>query len=299
MKDEAVSQGAKSELAMLKFTIILYVFAFVIKLAGYYLTGIMVLLADALHSLSDLFIYSFLYVAMIWSRKESDEVHMFGYGRAQNVGALVAATLFIAVTSFGLFRESIPGLFTTPAESNPNYTIAFVVIGISMIIPAIPLVIMFGKKNRGALAKAQFYELFNDELSTVAALIGTLFLRWGYPLIDPIASLAVAVLIGFNGMRLFKENLSFLIGRSPGPEFLKQIEDLARSVDGVLDVHGLRAEYIGPDTVHTGMHIVVKRGMPIEEADRIVEAVHERVQQGTGCRYCVIRVDPAEETGVI
>ncbi|MDW7678830.1 MAG: cation diffusion facilitator family transporter [Bacillota bacterium] len=299
MKNEAASQGTTSELTMLKFTIILYVIAFVIKLAGYYLTGIMVLLADALHSLSDLFIYSFLYIAMIWSRKESDEVHMFGYGRAQNVGALVAATLFIAVTSFGLFRESIPRLFTTPAEASPNYTIAFAVIGISMIIPAIPLVIMFGQKNRGALAKAQFFELFIDELSTVAALIGTLFLRWGYPLIDPIASLAVAVLIGFSGMRLFKENLSFLIGRSPGKAFLKQVADLARSVDGVLDVHDLRAEYIGPDTVHTGMHIVVKRGMPIEEADRIVEAVHERVQQGTGCRYCVIRVDPAEETEVI
>lgn len=299
MTNEVVSQGTRSELAILKLTIILYVVAFVVKLTGYYLTGIMVLLADAFHSLSDLFIYSFLYIAMIWSRKESDEVHMFGYGRAQNVGALVAATLFIAVTSFELIRESIPRLFTTPAELSPNYTIAFVTIGISMIIPAIPFVIMSGQKKRGALAKAQFLELFNDELSTVAALFGTLFLRWGYPLIDPIASLVVAVLIGFNGVRLFKENLSYLIGRSPGEAFHKQVEELARSVDGVLGVHDLLAEYVGPDTVHAGLHIVVKRGTTIEEADRIAELVHERVQKRTGCRYCVVHVDPQEEHDVI
>lgn len=91
------SSRRESELKTLRLTLFLYVIAFGVKLAGYFLTGIMVLLADALHSLSDLFIYGFLLVAMIWSRKEADEVHMFGYGRAQNVGALVAATLFIAL----------------------------------------------------------------------------------------------------------------------------------------------------------------------------------------------------------
>ena len=79
----AAPSHGEAELQTLKLTILLYVIAFAVKLVGYFLTGIMVLLADALHSLSDLFIYGFLLVAMIWSRKEADEVHMFGYGRAR------------------------------------------------------------------------------------------------------------------------------------------------------------------------------------------------------------------------
>lgn len=209
------------------------------------------------------------------------------------MGALVAATMFIAVTSFKLVEESVPRLFGPVAERTPQYTIAFVVIGISLVIPAIPIVKMLGKKNRGAAAKAQFIELFNDELSTLAALIGTLFLRWGYPRIDPIASLAVAALIAFNGVRLFRENLCFLLGRSPVPEFLTKVESLARSVEGVLGVHELRAEYVGPDTVHTGMHLEVRRGIPVEDADRIAEEVRERIHGETGCRYCVIHTDAA------
>jgi len=70
--------------------------------------------------------------------------------------------------------------------------------------------------------------------------------------------------LAHNGVRLFLENLSFLLGWSPVREFLSRIEGLARSVPGVLAVHDLRAEYIGPDTVHAGMHIVVPRGLPIE-----------------------------------
>jgi len=288
------TKRAEHELSTLKLTIVLYGFAFAVKITGYYLTGIMVLLADALHSLSDLFVYGFLLVAMLWSRKEADEVHMFGYGRAQNVGALVAATIFIAVTSFKLIEESVPRLYGPVVEISPNYNIAFVVIGLSLVIPAIPIVRMLGQKNRGAAAKAHFIELFNDELSTLAALVGTLFLLWGYPRVDPIASLVVAALIAFNGVRLFKENLSLLIGRSPGPQFLAGVESLARSVEGVLNVHDLRAEHIGPGTVHTDMHIEVQRGISIEEADRIAEKVRELIHRKTGCRYCGIHVDPAD-----
>lgn len=288
-----MSTRSSSELTTLKLTIALYGIAFSVKITGFLMTGIMVLLADALHSLSDLFIYGFLLVALTWSRREPDEFHMFGYGRAQNVGALVAATLFIAVTSFELVRESVPRLFDPVSGATPDFTIAFVVIGISLVIPAIPLVKLLGEKKKGAVAKAQFIELFNDELSTLAALVGTLFLKLGYPLIDPVASLGVAALIAFNGVRLFRENAALLMGRSPGREFLERIEKLALSVEGVVGIHELRAQYIGPDTVHTGMHIEVQRGMPIEDADRIAERVRERIQEETGCRYCVIHVDPA------
>lgn len=136
--------------------------------------------------------------------------------------------------------------------------------------------------------------LAKDELGLVTALVGTLFIIWGRPVADPIAAIVLATIIAYMGVGLFRENLCFLLGRSPGPEFIAKVESLARSVEGVLGVHDLRAEYIGPDTVHTGMHIEVRRGLPIEEADGIAEEVRRRVYQATGCLYCVIHVDAAK-----
>lgn len=282
------------ELHALKLAVGLYVLVFALKLAVYFVTGVMALLAEALHTLSDIFVSGFLLVAAIWSRKEADEVHMFGHGRAQNVAALVSATLFISFTSFKLYEEAIPRLFRPAEATYQNLPLALGVIVASMFIAAAPLVKLFTQKERGAAAKAQLTELINDELGLLAALLGTLFILWGQPLADPIAAIFVATIIAYNAIGLFRENSSLLLGRSPGPEFLAKVDSLARSVEGVLGVHDLRAEYIGPDIVHAGMHIEVRRGLPVEEADRIAEEVRERVHQATRCRYCIIHLDPAE-----
>lgn len=169
---------------------------------------------------------------------------------------------------------------------------------VSMLIAAAPLVGVFRERKRGAADKAQLMELVNDELGLLAALVGTLFILGGQPLADPIATIIVATIIAVTAIGVFRENLFFLLGRSPGSEYLAEVERLARSVEGVLGVHHLRAEYIGPEAVHAGMHIQVQRGQPVEGADRVAEEVRQRVHQTTGCRYCVIHVDAAEAEGL-
>jgi cation diffusion facilitator family transporter len=160
-----------------------------------------------------------------------------------------------------------------------------------MVIADAPLVTLFKQKTRGAAAKAQLTELFNDELGLLAALVGTLFIVWNKPIADPLAAIFVATMIAYNAIGLFRENLSFLLGRSPGPEYLANIERLAHSVEGVLGVHDLREEYIGPGIVHAGMHIEVRSGQTIDEANRIAEEVDRLIHQGVHSGYCVIHVD--------
>lgn len=270
-----------------------YVLVFAMKLVVYLLTGVVALFAEALHTLSDIFVSGFLLVAAIWSHKEADALHMFGYGRAQNVGALVTATLFISFTSFELYKEAIPRLFNPAEKAYQNLWLALGVIIISMLITAAPLLRLLTRKARSAATRAQLLELYNDELGLLAALIGTVFIFFGQPLADPVAAIFVATIIAYNGVRLFLENSSILLGRSPAPEYLAEVERLVRSVPGVLGLHNLRAEYIGPGIVHIGMHIEVQPRMLIEEADRIAEEVLQRVHQHMPSGYCFIHVDPA------
>ncbi|MGD2164220.1 MAG: cation diffusion facilitator family transporter [Anaerolineae bacterium] len=272
----------------------MYALVLAMKLVVYWMTGVTALFAEALHTLSDIFISGFLLLAAIWSRKEADELHMFGYGRAQNVAAVVAATLFISFTSFELYREAIPRLFRPEDVTYKNLPAALGVIVVSMLIAAVPLFRSLRRKERGAAARAHLTELINDELGLLAALIGTLFVVWGKPLADPLAAIAVATIIAYNAIGLFRENSSVLLGRSPGPQFLSKVERLASSVPGVVGVHDLRAEFIGPERVHAGMHVEVERGLPIEEADRIAEEVRGRVHQDMRQGYCFVHVDPAE-----
>jgi len=281
------------DLSGLRLTLILYVVIFVLKLVAYLSTGVIALLAEALHTLSDIFVAGFLLVALLYSRRKADTTHMFGYGRAQNVGALVAATLFISFTSFELYSEAIPRLFESEHATYQNLPLAVGVLVVSMVIAAAPLVTLLRQKQRGAAAKAQMMELINDELGLLAALLGTLSITWGFSLGDPLAAIVVATIIAVNAVGLFRENLSMLLGRSPGAGYIAEVKQIALGVPGVLEVHNVQAEYIGPERVHVILHIRVDPQMPVIEANRIAELVEKRVYRTeTNPDFCTVHVDP-------
>lgn len=115
-----------------------YIVIFGAKLVVYFLSGVMVLLAEAPHTLSDIFVSGFLLIAALYSRKQADQTHMFGEGRTQNIAALVAATLFISFTSFELYREALPRLLQPEEATFQNLTLALGIIVASMVLGAIP-----------------------------------------------------------------------------------------------------------------------------------------------------------------
>jgi len=245
--------------------------------------------------LSDVLISTFLLLSASWSRKPADEFHMFGHGRAQNVAALVSATILISFMSLETFREAFPKFFqASEAIEFQNPSLALIVILVGMFVVAIPIVDIMRVKARGASIKAQLVALLKDEVSYIAALIAVVLVAQGYYVADPLASTIVAAIIAISGLCLLKDNVHYLIGKAPSREFLEKVESTAKSVEGVLGVHDLKAEYVGPNIVHTGFHIDVAKGTPIEEADRIAEEVKEKVSQETGCQHCVIHVDPAK-----
>jgi ferrous-iron efflux pump FieF len=167
---------------------------------------------------------------------------MFGHGRAQNVAALLATTLFLSFTSYKLHDESVPKLLHPASLSHQNLPIAIGVLAFSMVFASIPLASLIIQKGLGASAKAQMIELINDELGVLAALLGTISISLGYPLADPIATMIVVTIIAINAVGIFRENLGLVIGKSPDPAYLEKIRQVAASSDGVLNVSGWVAE---------------------------------------------------------
>lgn len=285
-------RNVSKDLDALRLAIVVYTIILGAKLGAYAMSGVLALLAEALHTLSDIFISGFLWIALAYSRCQADRQHPFGYGRAQNVAALVAATLFISFTSLELYREAVPRLMHVDAGAYENLWLPIAVVVASMVAAAVPLFKLRAQRPLGSAARAQLLELINDELGLVAALVASLAVAWGYPILDPVASMAVATLIAWNAIALLRENTSVLLGRSPDPQFLQRIESAALSVPGVLGVRNLRAEYVGPDTVHAGMIVELAPEATVQEADRIANEVQRSVHDHAHPGYCFIQVAP-------
>jgi len=283
---------ADKEIRSLYLTVGFYAIIVIIKLIAYFSTHVLALLAESFHTLSDLFISGFLLVALLWSRRSADKEHMFGHGRAQNVAALLAATLFLSFTSYKLYEEAIPKLIHPATTTHENLPIAIGVLVLSMLIAAAPLVSLFRQKKLGAAARAQMIELINDELGVLSALVGTLFIAAGYPLADPIATIIVATIIAVNAIGVFRDNLGLVLGKSPDSEYLDKVREIAMSTEGVLGVVGPWAEYIGPDSIHVDLQVKVASGITIDAANAIARSVRQRIQAEMNCLYCSVHPEP-------
>ncbi len=130
--------SASAETQGLRVALGIYVAVFVLKLSVWFGSGIMAVFAEALHTLSDLFISSLLLAAAVWSRKSADEVHQFGHGRSQNAAALAAAVPFLSFTSYTLYAEAIPHLWAPVAGSYRNLDLVLAVLVVSIVLAAEP-----------------------------------------------------------------------------------------------------------------------------------------------------------------
>ena len=280
-----------SEKKILLMSMLSYACIFSLKLGGYFVTGFMVLLADALHTLTDIILSGFLLLALVFSERKADETHMFGYGRAQNIAALAAATFFLSSTSLTLYEQALPKFFDPNVVSTYQHAgIGLFVVLLSMFFVSFSLFQMFFRKKSGAATRAQLLELVNDELALVMVLFGIIFTLMGYPLADPLASVIIASIITINAIRLFKENMCFLLGKSPGKEYLEKLVNFIENVDGVMNVSNVKAEYIGPDQVFASLTIFIEHGIPIEKAEKIIDSVEKKIQGEFQHLHCDINL---------
>jgi len=292
-KEQKNTSTNTAEARGIKLALVAYAILVVLQLVAFYSTGILVFYAQALEMLSDIMVSTFFLLSFYWSRKPADEFHMFGHGRAQNVAAMVSATILVFFVSLEAFREAVPKLYDAQGVSSAqNTSYALFVIVIGMVIMAIPSIDILRAKSRGASAKAQLVALLKDEVSFVAALIAVVLVGLGYYVADAIASVFVASVIAFGGFYLLKDNVHHLVGRAPPKNFFQAVEATAKSVEGVLGIHNLKAEYVGPNVVQASLHVEVDNGTPIEVADRIAHEVEKKVGELTHCEYCLIHVDP-------
>lgn len=285
----------------LKLAFIAYTSLIILQLFAFYSTNILTMYTQALDRISDVMVSSFLLLSFYWSRKPADKFHMFGHGRAQNVAAVILATVLIFFISAEAFREAIPKLFVnSTVNAIQNVNLAFIVSIIGMFIIAVPMLDILRIKGKEASLKAQGVGILQDEISYSVAIIGIFFASQGYVAADGITSLLIASMITFGGVYLLKDNIHYLVGRAPSSEFFEKLETITKSVNGVLGIHDLKAEYVGLNMIQASLHVEVAKGTPIETANTIAHEVEARVSKVLDCDYCVIHMDPVhDETGEV
>lgn len=262
----------------------------VLKIAGGILGRSAAMVADGIHSLSDLLTDVVVLFTHKIGQLPADDNHPYGHGRAETIGAtLVGAVIIIAGIGLGYeaFVVISTGTFRTPLI--PAALAAVVSIGIKEILYRYTRSV--GEKTNSPSVVANAWHHRSDAVSSVAALVGIVGAMAGFPIMDPIAAILVSILILKVGYNIAFRGLRDLMDTALSEEETRRIETIINRLPGVLQTHELRTRRIGGDVL-MDVHILVDHEASVTEGHHIAEGVRrELIRTMDNVQEVLVHVD--------
>ena len=243
--------------------------SFVIKMV----VGLMVmspaLIADAMHSLSDLAADIPIILLAKVSHQKADADHPYGHARFETLGTVMLGGLLLSV-AIGIAFESVQLLLSDERPLPSIYALITVIIALALKEGLFHYVIRQARKARSPLLEANAWHSRSDSLSSLVVLVGIVATLLGFPSVEILAAIGVAGLIGHMGIKLAWEAIQELVDRGVDPERQQLYQESLASVPGVRGVHMLRTRMMGRD-VFVDAHVQVGGYLSVSEGHQINE----------------------------
>ena len=238
--------------------------------------GSQALVADGIHSFSDLATDFLVLFAAKHAHREADTEHPYGHGRIETVATVVLGVALVLV-AVGIGYDAVRRLLDQDLLLHPGW-LALAVAGVSVLSKEAiyQYTARAARRLRSKMLLANAWHSRSDAISSIIVMIGVLGTMAGYPYLDAMAAIAVGLLIAKIGWDLLWKSLQELIDSALDPEQVEAIRKTIMAVDGVRACHMLRTRHSGSDAL-VDVHILVDPVLSVSEGHQIGEAVRGRL----------------------
>ena len=252
------------------------------------------LIADAVHSVSDLFTDIVVLLGVGIGRKPPDEEHPFGHARIETLASAIVGIALIATAFYLGIKASLNIYHHTVYHPT---ILALVVAGVSVALKEVlfHFTVHTGRRIKSQLIVANAWHHRSDALSSMAVLIGIAGtqIKPSWHILDSLAALLVSFFIVKVGLDILRNALREFTDTAPQLEVISKIRQCALAVDGVIDIHDLRVRTSG-GFYQMEIHIVVDGQLTVAEGHRIAKAVEScLVEDIESLDRAIVHVDPA------
>ncbi len=285
--------------SIMKRSFLVNIFLVVIKIITGFLFNSVALIADGIHSISDLLSDVFVILGIRHSLKPADDEHPFGHGKFEYVLSLMLG-VFILIIAYGLGKEVIVN-YNDPVVIPGFITLIVVVFVVIIKLFLARYLIKKGEEQDSLIIKASGKESLTDVFSSIVVFIGILSVLIGEKLEisillkgDKIASIIIALFIINIGVRIIYEAITALQGKAVHPEICGEYKVKIVDVKGVMDVDNIDMIAYGP-YYQALVDIKVDGNMSIKEGHDIADKVSELLYSDEKVCHVVIHVNPGEK----
>ena len=249
------------------------------------------LIADGIHSLSDLVSDFVVLWANHHAQKDADEDHPYGHHRFETAASLVLGLLLLGV-GLGMVGSAVQKL-ESPETVAPVHSLALWIAGLALVGKELLFRYMLAvaKKVKSSMLVANAWHARSDAASSLVVGIGIAGNLAGYPILDPIAALIVGFMVGKMGWEFGWDALHDLMDRSVDEAEVQAIRQTLLDTPGVIGVHEVRTRKMG-DMVVADAHIEVDAQISVEAGHDIAVEARQRVMQRHRVLNLLTHVDP-------
>jgi cation diffusion facilitator family transporter len=249
------------------------------------------LVADGLHSLSDLIADFVVLFANHHSRKDADDGHPYGHQRFETAASLVLGLLLLGV-GLGMLWSAMLKL-QAPETVQKVHVIALWTAGAALLAKELLFRYMMAVAARvkSSLLVANAWHARSDAASSLVVGIGIIGNLAGYPILDPIAALIVGFMVARMGWGFAWDALHDLVDRSVDEAEVEAIRRTLSDTPGVSSVHDVRTRKMG-DMIVVDAHLEVDALITVEAGHDIAVAARQRVMQRHRVLNLMTHVDP-------
>ena len=255
------------------------------------------MISDAVHSASDIFSGLIVLIGVRISSKAPDDKHPYGHERFECVAALLLSGI-LALVGGTIGVNAVKDIIGGRVQEAPGI-LALVAAVISIVTKETLFWYTRGyaKKYRSTALHAEAWHQRSDALSSIGALIGIAGARMGVPVMEPIASLIIALFILRVAVRIFRDAIDQMVDHSASEETEAAFRETAMEQPGVQGVELLRTRMFG-NRVYVDLEIAADPELSLAAAHEIAERVHDAIEQTyPDVKHIMVHVNPAKEQG--
>ncbi|CEG57615.1 cation diffusion facilitator family transporter [Legionella fallonii] len=265
-----------------------------IKLIGGYIFHSHALVADGVHSFSDLFTDVMVLFASKYGSLDADDTHPYGHQRIETAATLLLSLLLI-LAGIGIAWDSIDELIQSNVTMPGWLSLPVICISILANETLFHYTRHIGNRINSQLIIANAWHHRSDAASSIVVFIGLIGSLYGYVYLDAIAAIIVGVMIIKMGYDYGWNSVKELVDTAVEPELLAQIEHVIQNIAGVQKIHQLRSRFMGNDVL-IDVHILVSPKISVSEGHYIAQHVHKAlVDQIASVKDVIVHVDPEDD----
>ncbi|MDR5659683.1 cation diffusion facilitator family transporter [Serpentinicella sp. ANB-PHB4] len=273
-------------------TIVINLILVVIKVGIGYLANSRALLADGVHSISDVITSIGVIVSLVLSKKPRDEEHQYGHEKIETVITFLLSIVLL-YTGFNIGVNSIRTVMATGTANIPGQLAVFgAIISVALKELQYQYVYRVGKRIESKALMADAWHHRSDAFSSLAALIGIVGSRMGVDVLDAIAAIFVSLIVIKIGFSIFKDCFQLLIDVSINLDKLEEIKELLLKHEEIKNINDIRTRKHG-SKVFIDLKVCVSSKLSISKGHQISDEVERIIRSKVkNVKDIVVHLDP-------